>query len=202
MSSPFDPKVSRLNIDSKIVVALERISEAFRISLSEENKKHNLSNIQIQILIFLLFHNKSLRTLTSLSEEFSISKASLSDSVKSLESKEYIIKEKNLSDFRSSSINLTEKGKEMAEEVSKFGNKIESIISVIPKDKKDLLLSSLLTVIHELYLGGIISVKRICVNCSYFIEDKTGNEHYCNLLNKTLKTNELKVDCKEVVCTT
>lgn len=202
MSSPFDPKVSRLNIDSKIVVALERISEAFRISISEENKKHNLSNIQIQILIFLLFHNKSLRTLTSLSEEFSISKASLSDSVKSLESKGYIIKEKNLLDFRSSSINLTEKGKEMAEEVSKFGNKIESIISVIPKDKKDLLLSSLLTVIHELYLGGIISVKRICVNCSYFIENKTSDEHYCTLLNKTLKTNELKVDCKEVVCTT
>lgn len=200
MSSPFDPKVSRKNIDSKIVVALERISEAFRVVLSEENKKYNLSNIQIQILIFILFHNDELRTLTSLSEEFSISKASLSDSVKSLELKGYITKERNLKDFRSSTINLTEKGKEMAEKVASFGSKIESVISVLPSDKKGALLDSLLDVIHQLYLGGIISIKRVCVNCSYFVRDENNSEHFCTLLNKSLKQEELKIDCKELVC--
>lgn len=200
MNSPFDPKINRKNVDSKIVVALERISEAFRIVLSEENKKYNLSNIQIQILIFLLFHNEDLRTLTSLSEEFNISKASLSDSVKSLESKGYVIKERKLNDFRSSTINLTEKGKEIAEKVSLFGNKIEEVISKLEDDKKSSLLDSLLTVIHQLYLGGIISVKRVCVNCSYFIPSENGNDHFCNLLNKPLKQDELKVDCKDLVC--
>ena len=40
-------------IESRIVVALERISEAFRVLLWNESKENSLSPIQIQILIFI-----------------------------------------------------------------------------------------------------------------------------------------------------
>ena len=43
-------------IESRIVVALERISESFRVLLWNESKENSLSPIQIQILIFIYFH--------------------------------------------------------------------------------------------------------------------------------------------------
>jgi DNA-binding MarR family transcriptional regulator len=87
MTSAFDPKNQELNIESKIVVALERISEAFKVSLWNENKKYGLSPIQLQILTFLLFHSQELRTISHLAIEFNSTKASISDSVKTLETK-------------------------------------------------------------------------------------------------------------------
>jgi DNA-binding MarR family transcriptional regulator len=81
MKSAFDPEGHEFNIDSKIVVALERISEAFKVSLWNENKKYGISPIQLQILTFLIFHPEDLRTISNLAAEFNSTKASISDSV-------------------------------------------------------------------------------------------------------------------------
>ena len=55
--SPFDPDEQNINLADKIVVALERISEAFRVLLWEESTKHGLSPIQVQILLFVKTHS-------------------------------------------------------------------------------------------------------------------------------------------------
>lgn len=55
--SPFDLSHQNLTVDSKIVAALERISQAFRVLLWNESKELSLSPIQIQVLIFLLYHS-------------------------------------------------------------------------------------------------------------------------------------------------
>ena len=55
MKSSFDLKRQSTKIESKIVVALERISEAFRVLLWNESKENSLSPIQIQLLIFFTF---------------------------------------------------------------------------------------------------------------------------------------------------
>lgn len=57
MASAFNPERQESNIDSKIVVALERISEAFRVLLWDESRDTTLSPIQLQILIFILFQS-------------------------------------------------------------------------------------------------------------------------------------------------
>src|SRR5688500_15790677 len=100
MSSVFDPKNQELNINSRIVVGLERIGEAFKVILWNENKKHGLSPIQLQILTFLLFHPVEFRTVSQIASEFNTTKASISDSIKALEMKGFIKREKNLKDFR------------------------------------------------------------------------------------------------------
>ena len=54
--SVFDVNGQLQSIERKIVVALERISEAFRVLLWEEAKEHSLSPIQVQLLIFCAYH--------------------------------------------------------------------------------------------------------------------------------------------------
>jgi hypothetical protein len=50
--SPFDLKHQNENTDSRIIAAMERISQAYRVLLWNESKELSLSPIQIQILIF------------------------------------------------------------------------------------------------------------------------------------------------------
>ena len=51
--SSFNLNEQNQKIESRIVVALERISEAFRVLLWNESKENSLSPIQIQILILM-----------------------------------------------------------------------------------------------------------------------------------------------------
>ena len=86
--SSFNLNEQNQKIESRIVVALERISEAFRVLLWNESKENSLSPIQIQILIFIYFHSTEKCKVGYLADEFNMTKATISDSVKVLLSKE------------------------------------------------------------------------------------------------------------------
>jgi DNA-binding MarR family transcriptional regulator len=197
INSAFDPNYQELSIESRVVVGLERISAAFKTMLWNENKKYNLSPIQLQILTFLLFHPDDLRTISHLAKEFNTTKSSISDSVKTLEKKKYISREKKKADFRISTINLTEAGKETAIDVSSFSNKIEGIIAGLSETKKEILLESLIEIIHKLFLEGLISIQRMCLTCKYYIKDPGGNTMICSVLNEEVKISDLRIDCNE-----
>ncbi len=70
MDSVFNPEEQHLRVDSKVVAALERLNQAFRVLLWEQAQKHGLSPIQIQILVFLLHHDTSLGRVGNLAREF------------------------------------------------------------------------------------------------------------------------------------
>ncbi len=53
MKNVFDLEIQNSAIEGKIVAGMERLSQVFRILLWEKAKKHNLSPIQIQLLIFI-----------------------------------------------------------------------------------------------------------------------------------------------------
>mgnify|MGYP006294391957 CR=1 FL=1 len=70
--SSFNLDEQNQKIESRIVVALERISEAFRVLLWNESKENSLSPIQIQILIFIQFHAQEKCKVGYLADEFNI----------------------------------------------------------------------------------------------------------------------------------
>jgi DNA-binding MarR family transcriptional regulator len=111
--SAFDLSVQNKNIESKIVASLERISQAFRVLLWKESKEFSLTPIQVQVLIFLHNHSSEKRKITYLADEFNMSKATISDTIKTLEQKKLIKKIYEQIDTRSYIIDLTEKGTEL-----------------------------------------------------------------------------------------
>ena len=54
MGGAFDPSSQHGDVDKKIVAALERISQAYRVLLQEEAKGRSLSPIQARFLVHLL----------------------------------------------------------------------------------------------------------------------------------------------------
>ncbi|CAM1360777.1 MarR family winged helix-turn-helix transcriptional regulator [Tenacibaculum xiamenense] len=193
--SSFNPIIQDKKIDSKIVVSLERISEAFRVLLWDESKKNSLSPIQIQILIFLLFHSKDHCKVSYLAKEFNMTKATISDSIKALHRKELIKKESDTKDTRSYTISLTNKGMVIARQSSIFTKPLEKTLESMDSTKKEVILDGLLNLIASLNKAEVITIQRMCTTCNNYLF--SNNSHYCKLLELELKTNELRIDCPE-----
>ena len=195
--STFDLNHQNSSIESKIVASLERVSQAFRVLLWNESKEFSLSPIQVQVLIFLLTHSDEKRKVSYLAEEFNMTKPTISDTIKTLEHKLLIQKEYEQHDTRSYIINLTKKGKTIAKQTSLFAKQIQvPIDNLHSTDKKNLLLS-LLDIIHHLNKSGIITIQRMCFTCHFYKSNKSGQEHFCGLLNTKLADTELRIDCTE-----
>ncbi len=198
MENPvFDLEFQNSSIESKIIVSLERVSQAFRVLLWNESKEHSLSPIQIQVLIFLLHHSEQIRKVSYLAEEFNMTKATISDTIKTLEQKLLIQKEYDVKDTRSFTIYLTPKGKKIAEQTSYFTEQIHKPIDKLHQTDKENLLLSLLDIIQHLNQAGIITIQRMCFNCQYYKPNENGYKHFCGLLNTKLAESELRVDCPE-----
>ncbi|MDP1677521.1 MAG: MarR family winged helix-turn-helix transcriptional regulator [Bacteroidota bacterium] len=195
--SPFDLKYQNKNIEAKIIASLERIAQAFRVLLWNESKEFSLTPIQIQVLIFLLHHSDQKRKVSYLAEEFNMTKATISETIKTLEQKKLIKKEYEQHDTRSYIIHLTSKGKEIADKTSLFAEEILTPVEkLLPSEKENLLLS-LLNIIHHLNQSGIITIQRMCFTCSYYQSQNNGQEHFCSLVNQKLADTELRIDCPE-----
>lgn len=194
--SPFD--THNPSVSGKIVAALERISEAFRVLLWNEGKAHGLSPLQMQILIFLLHHDaEELRKVSHLAAEFNLTKATVSEAVKALEKKGWIEKDFGQTDQRSFAIGLTAAGEALAGQMERFATNIEAPIASLAADAQADLLLNLLSIISHLHQQGVISVQRMCFTCRHYRPGQAGQPHFCQLLNAPLTTAELRVDCPE-----
>ncbi|MDP2068092.1 MAG: MarR family winged helix-turn-helix transcriptional regulator [Lutibacter sp.] len=193
--SSFNLDEQNQKIESRIVVALERISEAFRVLLWNESKENSLSPIQIQILIFVYFHSQEKCKVGYLADEFNMTKATISDSVKVLLAKDLFAKKTDPIDTRSYSLSLTTEGKKIAKKASFFASSIEQPLEKLTEEQKTIMLNGLLKLIYDLNKSGIITIQRMCFTCSNYQVDK--GIHYCKLLKSRLAESELRVDCPE-----
>lgn len=193
--SVFDPKAQISDPDLKIIASLERLGEGFRFLLWEKAKVMGISPIQIQILIFVHFHSDEKCKVSYLAQEFSLTKPTISEAVKSLEQKGFIERHTELLDTRSHTIHLTEAGKAAVAQTAHFANPMLASLARISHSDKGVLLEQLLAVIGQLQQAGIISMQRMCFSCRFY--GRNAGRHFCRFLNKPLENTELRVDCLE-----
>lgn len=195
--SSFDLLFQNSDIGSKIIAALERVSEAFRVQLWDKSKLHQLSPIQIQILIFLHFHSEEKCTLTYLAGEFNLTKATVSDAVKVLIRKNLVEKKVAVSDARSARLQLTVQGEEIARNSSTFAEIIKDAFKGMGMETKETLYAALCQVIYHLVNNGVIQFQRMCYYCRFLEKRIEGTSLYCRLLEKPLNNSEIRIDCPE-----
>lgn len=192
--SVFNPE--RAGTVGKSVAALERIAEAFRVLLWEENRRNGLSPVQNQILIFLLHHTGAICSVSSLAAEFNVTKPTMSDAVKVLEQKELVRREVADGDARSFLLSLTQKGKQLARKAELFASPIADALATLPEEQREQMFQSLVQVLSTLHQSGIIRQQRMCLSCRYYSAVKSG-QFYCKLLAIKLPATDLRIDCPE-----
>ena len=195
--SDFNLTHQNKSTESKIVASLERIAQAFRVLLWQQSKENSLTPIQVQVLIFLRFHTEDKCKVSYLANEFNMTKATISDTIKTLEQKLLITKEFEQQDTRSYIIRLTTKGKELADKTSLFSKEISNPIDKLHPDDKVSLLLSILNIIRHLNQSGVITIQRMCLTCHYYDYSDQSQKHFCKLLNQNLKASDLRIDCPE-----
>lgn len=193
--SIFDIKTQHENVTGKIVVGLERISEAFRVLLWKHGKESGLSPIQIQILIFIKYHAEHLCGVSYLAKEFNLAKPTISDAVKSLEGKGLITKAQDSQDSRSHVISLTKEGKKITSSVEDFALPIKDKVDQLGESEQLQMLDSIIKVIYKLNQAEIITVQRTCFACKYYEKSPEGS--YCHLMKSVLAESDIRVDCPE-----
>jgi len=196
-TSPFDLGHQQAEIENKIVVALERVAEMFRVLLWDQAKRLGLSPIQIQILIFLHNHSHQMATVSHLSREFNLAKPTISDAVAALGRKGLIKRIKSSTDARSCPIRLTKGGTRSVAETEKFANPLKSVVSALSDADKEAFWSILSRLIFASHRDGLIAVQRICYACKYY--EQNTDDAYCRLLERELVANDIRADCPEFV---
>lgn len=195
MSSPFNPVHQSKDLDARIIVALERISEAFRVMLWEAGKKNKLSPIQVQLLIFLNYHDSGHCTITCLSEEFAMSKPTISEVVKTLENKGLVQKVNSEKDSRSFHLTLSSAGKNLAEALEHFTAPLSKNMNAHSREEKQRMYDCLLNALTGLRKDGVIRRQRMCPTCEH-LQNRKSSQH-CLKLKKDMIPSEYLIDCHE-----
>ncbi len=193
--SIFNPEQQQKDISSKIVAGLERVSEVFKVLLWEKAKLVGLSPIQIQILIFIAFHKQNLCNVSHLAKEFNVTKPTVSDAIKILDKKGFIIKDYSTEDNRSYSISLSDSGNDLIAQTYDFSNPLKTQVDSFSPVELESLFSTLSQLIYKLNRHGILNVQRTCYGCKFY--RKNEDSDYCNLLQTELMNNEIRLDCPE-----
>lgn len=200
MPSLFDLTHQHHDVDSKITAALERVSQAFRVLLWEKNKDYHLSPIQIQFLVYLLFHTAAQCTVGKLAQEFSLTPATVSDAITTLEGKKLVSREPWETDRRVAFVSLTTEGKNIARKLSTWANVVQANIAQFDKEEKVVVMKFLMRLIESLQQAGVITIARMCITCRFFrpnAHPHSAATHHCQLLNKPLANAELRLNCPE-----
>lgn len=197
MPSIFDIERQHRDVDSKIAAALERLTQAFRVLLWEKNKTENLSPIQIQLLVYLLYHPADKATLGQLAREFTLTPATISDAITTLEKKTLVTRKWQKTDRRVAVANLTTEGRKTARKLSTWANLLRENLTRVGSSEKAIVLKVLMQLIASLQQAGVITVARMCITCKYFQPHAHPHTHHCRLLDKPLREDELRLDCAE-----
>ncbi|MDX1919795.1 MAG: MarR family winged helix-turn-helix transcriptional regulator [Candidatus Caenarcaniphilales bacterium] len=191
----FDPNFQTLSLESKVVTGLGRISEAFRLVLLREAQTSNLTPVQIQILVFMKFHNNVATNIHALSDELNLPLIDIYNEASDLIDKSLIAKKEIGDNHQNVTFSLTARGKMAATKLSLYADKILSQVSNFQKDDLEKFYGYILNLILELQKNDLLSMNRMCLCCKHFSENE--EKYSCTLLEKELEFKELRIDCAE-----
>jgi hypothetical protein len=99
-------------------------------------------------------------------------------------------------DNRRYNLNITASGSELIADLSAYSAPIMEELHDFEEAELVGVFQTITKLIFKLNQRGIIQVQRTCFNCKYYKGDRSAN-HFCNLMEKSLKVSEIRLDCQE-----
>ena len=182
------------NIDLNMFYALWKISQVIKNKLWEISKKVNLSPIQIQSEQYHQQSDQDSVTITELSEEFDIKKATISESVNTLIKKGILAKEQSQYDKRSYPVRLTEASNEVISIIQDSQSDFMKDISKMEEQDKESSINLLNSILKFFYDEGALKRLRICQNCAFYKSYDDG-KFLCTRDNKIKRESQQLWNC-------
>ncbi len=184
------------DLSEKIISGVERLSTLFRARLWIDAKAEGLTPLQAQIIMLIDKQSGKRHSITTIAAEFSVTKATVSAVVKTLLSKNLIIKKEDKKDSRGFFVLLTPQGKKYSATMSNSHFFFYQFIENLPQTDIEHIWDALLKLLFHLQKSGIIPV-RMCLICRHFQEPKGNAQAFCMLMRTPLSISSLRIDCPE-----
>jgi hypothetical protein len=129
-----------------------------------------------------------------------VSPASLSDSLKALEGKQWIRRTPDPDDARAARVRLTSSGSRMATQLQRPDQGMGSLVESLGETDLGALLRVTQLLVNEAQEQGLATGLRTCLGCEFFrpfASGEPGAPHVCAFLGTPFGDAELRVDCAE-----
>ncbi|MCD6726141.1 MAG: MarR family winged helix-turn-helix transcriptional regulator [Solirubrobacteraceae bacterium] len=197
---PADDGADDLDLDRRLVVALERVAQALRVLRWDAATRHGLSPVQMQLLLRLGHEPPARRRVGELAGELDLSQGTISEAVAALRRKGLVERGARSGSRGGHPLSLTVRGRLVADELEDWQAALVARLSPIDQARKEAALGLLLELIGGLQREGVVTVARMCTTCRFFRRDahpEAPLRHHCALLDSPLGSAELRVDCAE-----
>ena len=187
------------DIDRNLVAVIEKMGQIERSLMWDVATRERLSPVQMQILAFLDRNPRALCRVGFLSREFDLSKATVSDAVRSLEKKKLVSRRSGTVDRRSHTLQLTAGGRRAASRISHWKDALLEHLEGFPIQDKSRILLFFMELVKSLLEDGVISVARMCTTCENFTRDAnpgTRAPHRCAFTGADLPVEHLNFGCE------
>lgn len=178
---------------------LEQLASLVRAQSWRQDGTPSLPLTQAAVLRMLAGAATPLRA-AQVVERLGISAASLSDSLKALEAKGWLIRTADPTDKRASLLGVTDAGSEIVARLNDPQQGMAALMSSLDEQDIGALLRVTQLLVREAQQKGLATGSRTCLGCQFFrpgAGDQPGKPHFCALVQQPFGDSELRVDCAE-----
>jgi DNA-binding MarR family transcriptional regulator len=184
----------------QLLLALNRLGQAARLSAWHNSGPTNLTPLQADIVVNLSADPQP-RRQTDLVAALASTPPTVSDAVRTLVAKGLVSRVRDPADARAVGLTLTEDGRAEAVRLATVPEPWRAALEALtPGDVADLL-RGVTTMIRVLQEHRAIPVSRTCVTCHFYRPAtdprSSGRPHHCRLVDADFADIELRVDCPE-----
>lgn len=176
---------------------LERISNLLHRELRHSGSESGLQPTQLEALHYLSICNRYSNTPKGVTEYLGQTKGTVSQTLKVLERKEFLVKEVDKEDRRVIHLKITAKGKGALEKSVPAANFIRACQSLDAKTRQQLA-GNLKTLLGSILQAGGSKSFGVCRTCRYNRDDGDGN-FFCELVRAPLTRADVQLICREHV---
>jgi DNA-binding MarR family transcriptional regulator len=180
-------------------LGLEQLATLARAQSWRQDGTPSLPPTQATVLRMLQGLGDGLRA-RQIAERLGVSAASLSDSLKALEAKHWILRVPDPDDRRASFVRLTPAGSRVATQLQRPDQGLGSLVEALDEADLGALLRVTQLLVHQAQEQGLATGLRTCLGCTFFrpfASATPGKPHVCAFLGVPFGDAELRMDCAE-----
>jgi DNA-binding MarR family transcriptional regulator len=180
-------------------IGLERLAGLVRNQAWRDTGAAALHPAQRALLAALASEGESLRP-SELAARLGVSAASISDSIRAVEAKGWVVRAPDPVDARARRLSLTDDGAALIAGLQRAGGGLSTLLNALSDQDAAAMLRIMQLLIQQAQSQGLASGIRTCLGCAYFRPYATtdaGRPHFCAFVGAPFGDAELRVDCAE-----
>lgn len=188
-----------LPMEERLLFGLEQVVQALGIFYERHSRENAVSPLQLRILTTLLKRGVK-QTVGGMAEEFSLTAATVSDAIASLEEKGLLTKDRQEGDRRVVHLSLSGEGKRLVRSQAASNETLLKMIRGLSQVEQEIFLVAIIKLIRGFQEKGLIPVARMCANCRFFrpnVYSDPEKPHHCGFVNAAFGNRELRIECPD-----